>query len=501
MSARLMFRRENFVFCDFLRSTSYSACLILCGCFDSNPAPESGTIVVPFKGQEVELLAPKSLGLPALWEVMLQEWSSQTGANIRWTEYSVEDEPLLAKMLEQTSSSGGRVALLPLARLSDVEQSLAPLYPESQLGLESKDIFKGLRDRIMSRNRFPIAIPLEAPVLVCYFRRDLLQAAGLKPPQTWEDYQTLLDSMDRWATGLTAVEPLGPKYRATTFFARSLAYAKHPENYSVWFDLETGESLVQSPGFVAALEASQRAWKVMPSSIREMSPDSCRLAVLEGRAALAIGYEPTTAEVVSPQVRRAPGLEIGICRIPGTRRVFNRNSMRWEQSEAGQVHAPGLCGMKGLVAGVTLPTADFSGAVACWNLLKTLVEIQFDSSWATLPKTPCRESQAISAINWHENGLVSEEASQYVDTVAQTLRDTQVVADLPLPRADEFRSATELAILRVLQNESEPSEALSDLKREFDRLATEFGIDKFRASYRRGLGLGSENTLGLSPVE
>ena len=88
-----------------------------------------------------------------------------------------------------------------------------------------------------------------------------------------------------------------------------------------------------------------------------------------------------------------------------------------------------------------------------------------------------------------------------MDTVAQTLRDTQVVADLPLPRADEFRSATELAILRVLQNESEPSEALSDLKREFDRLATEFGIDKFRASYRRGLGLGSENTLGLSPVE
>ena len=469
-------------------------CLLLVGCFGSKPQAGTNTVTLPFKGQEVELLIPKTLGLPTTWEVLIQEWSSQTGATVRWVEYSSNDEATFGKDLEPTASSGGRVVLFSLQRLSELDRHLAPLGAAAGSALDFQDLFKGLRERVVSRDRSAIAMPIAAPVLVCYYRRDLLKAAGLKPPTNWEDYQSLLDVLERWAPNLTAVEPLGVDHRAATFFARSLAFAKHPENYSVWFDLETGEPLVRTPGFVEALATAQRAWKRMPPSINEMTPADCRRAVLEGRAAIALAYEPSSAIKSTARVERAPGIDIGISRLPGSKRIFNRNSDRWETLSTGSLHAPGLCGTTGLAAGVTLPKNGLK-EIAALNLLTTLVESQFESAWTTLPKTPCRESQVGTAPTWNDNGLTAEEASQYVDAVAQMLRDPQLVSELPLPRAEEFRSATARGISNALTGEIDPATALATMQTEFDEIANSMGKETLRAAYRRGLGLATPTTL------
>ena len=470
------------------------ACVLLCGCpMGSRPAAPVGS-VTPFKGQEVELLVPQALGLPATWDVLLQEWSSQSGATIRWTEYTPDQEPTLGTQLQEPTGSGGRVVLFPISRLSELDRGLAPLDFRGDSGFDTKDLYKGLRERVMSRERLPVAIPIAAPVLVCYFRRDLLKTAGLKPPETWEEYQALLDTLDRWAPGLTAVEPLGPEHRATLFFARSLAFAKHPENYSVWFDLETSESLLQSPGFVEGLASSQRAWQRMAPIIAEQTPATCRRAIIEGRAALAIGYEPANADLDSPRIERAAGIDIGVCRLPGTKKTFNRNSQRWETSPGGRVHAPGLCGATGLALGISLPT-NGSKDVAAWNLVATLAESQFESAWLTLPKTPCRESQTGNAPTWNEDGLTAEEASQYVDAVAQTLRDPQLVANFPVPQATTFRTAATQFVTAVLSDGARAAEELAQLNEQFDRITTEAGKELFRAAYRRGLGLADPSQL------
>ncbi len=469
-------------------------CLLLCGCPGSVPRTAPTTSAVPFQGQEVELLVPESLGLPATWDVLLQEWSSQSGATVRVAEYAPEQEAGLAKRLQQPAGSGGRVVLFPLNRLSELDRELAPLDFGVNSGLDMKDIFKGLRERVVSRERSVVAIPIAAPVLVCYFRRDLLKAAGLKPPETWEAYQKLLDTLDRWAPGLTAVEPLAPEHRASLFFARSLAFAKHPENYSVWFDLETGESLVQSPGFVEGLAAAQRAWQRLPATVSGETPATCRRAILEGRAALAIGYEPAAADRAAPKIERAAGIEIGVCRLPGSKKMFNRNSQRWESTPGGGVHAPGLCGTTGLAMGITLP-ASGSKAAAAWNLLATLTEAQFESAWVTLPKTPCRESQVGSAPAWNEDGLTAEEASQYVDAVAQTLRDPQLTADLPVPQTAALRIAGTRFVTALLSEGTDAAQAMTTLKAEFDQIAADVGKADFRAAHRRGLGLANPAQL------
>ena len=468
-----------------LRKLAAIGLVLLCGC--PGTPPKSETVDRPFHGQEVELVVPASYQLPAVWDVALNEWMDQSGASVRWSEYSGNDENSLEKKLSAPVTSGGRVILFPLRQLGELDRHLNPIEAAATPGLDLKDIFKGLHDRVVSRNRSLVAIPVSAPVLLCYYRADLLKAAGLKPPQTWDEYQSLLDSLDRWAPGLTAVEPLAPGHRATLFFARSLAFAKHPENYSVWFDLDSGKPLLKTAGFEEAMEVAGRAWKKMPCRITEMTPADCRRQILEGKAALAIGIEPVSVDKAG-ETTRAASIEIEICRLPGSRRVFNPNSNQWDVLPRSAVHAPTLCAFDGMAIGVGLP-AEGGKDAAAWHLLSTLAGEQFASNWASLPKSPCRESQVGTATSGNESGLTIDEASRAIDATAQTLRDDQLVADLPIPQADEFRRVTDEAIGKLLKNELDPAAALQQLQADFEQIVARVGAATIRADYRRGLGL------------
>lgn len=452
---------------------------VLSGCpSDTKPKPAQTT--KPFRGQEVELVMPASLKLPALWEVTLNEWMDETGATIRWSEYSGTDADSLESKLANSPESGGRIILFRLQKLAEIDQQMAPIEGN---GFDTKDIFKGLREHVVKRNRAAAAIPISAPVLNCYYRADLLKKAGRKPPETWKDYQDLIDTLEQWAPGLTAVEPLSADHRATLFFARSLAFTKHPENFSVWFDLDAGKPTLDTAGFVEATEVALRAWKKMPVNVVELSPADCREQILQGRAALAIGIEPTANSKSTGDSR--PAMEVGVCRLPGSTKVFNRNSKRWDSLPA--VHAPGICGFDGLAIGVSLPKE--SRDAAAWHLLSNLVGESFESNWAALPKSPCRESQTSTATSWYETGLTVEEMSRSVDATAQTLRDGQLVADLPIPEANEFRKATSSVVGKLLAGELDPAQTCQQLQSEFEQIVNRIGSEKLRTDYRRGLGL------------
>ena len=69
-----------------LRKLAAISVVLLCGC--PGTPPESKTVARPFRGQEVELVVPASYQLPALWDVALSEWMDQSGATVRWSEYT-----------------------------------------------------------------------------------------------------------------------------------------------------------------------------------------------------------------------------------------------------------------------------------------------------------------------------------------------------------------------------------------------------------------------------
>ena len=466
-------------------------CVILLASLVGCPAtpPPVSSAPQALRGQELEIVTPRSLNLPARWEVMRQEWSSQTGASTKLVEY--DEKSGLPELPELAADSGGRLVLIPFRQLCEADRRLTQLP-----AVDTRDLFKGLRERALSREREVIAIPVSAPVLLVYYRADLLRGAGLKVPETWDQYQQLVETLETWAKGLVAVEPLSPEFRATSFFARALAYCKHPENYSVWFDIDTAKPTLNSPGFLEGLEASRRVWSKLPAEVAAYSPADCRRLILTGKAAIGLAFEPSTAEATDLQVtndslaiQRVEGIEIGICRLPGSRRVYNRNSKKWDTLSAGKVHAPALCGFAGLVAGVMIPPGRPPEAAAFQMLESLNATALFDEAFANLPKSPCRESQLEQAPAWFGPALSTEEASQYTDATAQSLRDPDLVYELPVMGADEFRQATSDALGPLIEGKASPQETAGRLQDAFAAIVEKLGPDAVRESHRRGLGM------------
>ena len=135
-----------------LRKLAAIGLVLLCGC--PGTPPKSETVDRPFHGQEVELVVPASYQLPAVWDVALNEWMDQSGASVRWSEYSGNDENSLEKKLSAPVTSGGRVILFPLRQLGELDRHLNPIEaaatPASHVEDPAAAFFATMRERLGS---------------------------------------------------------------------------------------------------------------------------------------------------------------------------------------------------------------------------------------------------------------------------------------------------------------------------------------------------------------
>lgn len=492
--------------------------LMLTGCPSSSDTKTdpAAPAAKPFVGQEVKIGAPAGLGFAEDSRNVLDEWSAETGAT-----FAVKDidgwkkSGPATQALEQTR---GLVTLFPLTRLGETTAAGAwqPI-PESfkgTNGLNWNDILPGVRENVCAPGRVPTLVPISLPVLVCYYRDDLLRKAKLEPPQTWDEYQELLKKLPEWATGKTAVEPWSPEFRATMLLARSASHAKPPGFFSFLFEMETGEPLISGPGFVRGLEQAKAAWPLLAKQSATMSPADCRREILEGRAAMAIALETgpgdpallfgpaASAEGTSLQEKkdakpepiksnanpRPEGLRIAFTPLPGARESYNLTTRSWEGRNDRNLNRVSLTGFAGLVAGVS---SSLSGTEqsAAWSALARLTRPEGRPPFPAGVLGVSRESHFEIPRTFVGNQLQEDEAQRYVNAVAVSLRDdSQVVLELPIPKRDDYRDALTHGVTRCLEGKADPAAALQEVNKEWTELLKRDGQEKVRDDYRRSLG-------------
>ena len=130
-------------------------------------------------------------------------------------------------------------------------------------GVRQEDLFDlpGVRETAWGETIF--AVPLGSPVMVLFYRADLFAHFGKQPPQTWAEYQQLVEFFARrenlkdWpatsnlpAGWCGAVEPLAVGWAGKTLLARAAAYAKHRDYYTTLFDRDTMAPRIAGPPFV-----------------------------------------------------------------------------------------------------------------------------------------------------------------------------------------------------------------------------------------------------------
>ncbi|MBM83085.1 MAG: hypothetical protein CMJ78_21195 [Planctomycetaceae bacterium] len=475
--------------------------LFASGCNDSDDSDPTAN-VNPFANVEINVALPAGYDLPEPWGPALDEWAARTGASYQLSEYELSPGKSIVSALNNLSPN---VIVFPTNRAAELDNAdlLAPMPKDIRKSedLGWLDIYNGIREHVTNIDRKPTIVPAGSPVLVLYFRRDLLEAADLEPPTTWTEYQKLVDTVEEWGGGLPVVEPWGEDFRATMFLARSVSLVKHPAFFSTLFDIDSGEPLIATAGFEKALADSVETVKKLPKEVLEYSPSHCRQEIVMGRAAMAIALESGAgnprmlfgpmSEATSETEAETKTVRLGISPLPGSQSVFNRTVSDFEEVRDKSANRATLTAFAGLSMGVTV-VEESPKRAAAWNLLTSMVtEPDFSTVFKAGMRQLTRSSQGDLPDFWVGEELSPEAATQFITATEGSLRATQVVKELPVIGASKFRTALTTGITSAITGAEPPKDALSKVQASWQAICQEIGPEQIRDSYRRNIGLSA----------
>lgn len=462
--------------------------LLLSGCDAGPVVVEDSTEEKPvsLSGMTTTVAVPTGSPYPVHWEVLLEEWKLQNKTEVKIVEY----DP--ASLLEQVTESTNdwNVVLFPTEKLYELgaAEKLAS-FPEEILTSENlnwDNLFRGVRENLSQLNQKPSMVPVSAPVLVCYYRADLLEQAKLKPPETWTEYQQLLESREEWAGDLPVVEPWGPSSRVQMFLARSASYVQQPGFYSVFLDSFEGTPRMNSPEFLKSLQLAQQDIQQMPAEVLNYTPEKCRQEMMKGRAAMAIAWEYGANSTQTEEITRSDEIQIGISPLPGAALQYDRNENEWK--ELDQTNRAQLIASTGLGAGV-LVNEEPTQMAANWSLFSFLFGQNYDAAFPAETVSPLRYTDADLPQNWVGPGLTVSEGVQYLQAVTESLDADSALVDMPLMKRDELRKALDEELDRFLKQESTPEETLQQVNQKWREILNPLDQKEVLNVYRRTLGM------------
>lgn len=472
------------------RLTKHAVCLIAAllpaGCSPNESDPQQAARpAVP--GLEVSVAVPAGLGLQEDWQIAVSEWEAASGARC-----TIEEVENLQESSLPPGSAG--LAVVPLSNLPALIDAgwAAPIEPESPAGPWVDEVFTGLARSLADAEGNAWGIPLSSPVLACYYRADLLERAGLSPPSTWDEYRGLVETLPEWAPGLSASEPWGEGFRASLFLARAAPAALHPDNYSLYLDVEEGTPLIGDPPFEAALQESLEILGLIDPRARSLGPADCVDDVFAGRSALAIGSPGIAARGAGGsfgEPGRADDIRVGVAPLPGAVRVYRRQTGQWSAPPGGAaVHRVTLVGFDGWMV-CAAARLDPSARSAAWQLWTTLESPDFEGTARPWSRAPVRTSQLAAVLQHPAPGFRTEEWQAHVQAEADSLHAVRTVLDLPLPERERFRSILTRRISAAMEGEETAAQALDGVRDEWEKLVDELGRERIVNVYRACSGL------------
>lgn len=463
--------------------------LLALGC--SGPKPDSGDggAEKPLVGVELRVAVVDDRPLADAVGRLSGEWNSLTGGVVR-VESITEEELDAAERLRHDAVICAAHRLGPL-----VQRGLTAPMPKELLAGNAgdwSDVFELVRLRVACWGREVFGVPLGSPVLTCYYRADLLQKLGRPPPRSWAEYQELAEQLASLPQGgdldaegwCGTVEPLAPGWAGLVLIARAAPYAKHRDNYSTLFDIQTMEPLVSGPPFVRALQELVAAAEAGPKRPQDYDPAAARAAFWRGNCGMVLSW-PTSAD----SVRAAAEIPVGFVELPGSSEVFEIGSRQWEtraEGERGHVPLTGLAGRIGVVG-------NQSGhRPAAFQLLLWLSGKQLSGRVCTHSRatTLFRRSHVETAGRWTEGPISSSAARQYADVTAATLGQRTWLSAPRIPGRSEYLSALDAAVHQAVSGEKAASEALQEAATRWREITKRRGLHSQKAAYHRSLGLG-----------
>ena len=463
--------------------------LILAGCPRPESEPRPGHDRLPLEGVTLRLAVVDDPALAAAVVQARGEWNAQTGAELEVTEIS-------EKELERAETLLADAVLCPSHTLGILaERNLIEPVPEN---ITRGDRWDGIFDlpklrEAAWRGRI-VAVPFGSPVFCCYYRADLLEKLGRRPPRTWSEYRELAELLaaekPAGATSWSAtIEPLAPGWAGLTLLARAAPYAKHRDNFSTLFNIETMEPLIAGQPMVQALKELAAVAKLGPDDPFQFDPANVRAAFWRGECGMAITWPTAAVEVKGLAASAASNAaRVGFTELPGSRRVFNLANHEWDKradDDDCRVSLLTVAGRLGVV-GKGSPHRK-----AAFQLLLWLSDDRMSPQISALSPatTMFRLSNLDVPGQWVEETVLHAAAAQYGEATQSAFSHEQWLAALRIPGRAEYLTALDEAVAAAVRGQKSAKEALEQAANQWREITNRLGLDKQKAAYRHSVGL------------
>ncbi|MBI1246792.1 extracellular solute-binding protein [bacterium] len=420
-------------------------------------------------------------------------------ASIRRELAARNDEPIQVDVLTHDEFYHAKrirqdVLIYPPAMMGElIEREWIIPLPKATLQIETlniDDVALGIRETECCWGRTPYALPLGSPVLMLMVRTDLLKQFDLDIPKTWREYAAAVKKIHESdfltqnnTVAAATLEPLDESYLASLWLARSAAYVQHNENLSTYFDYQTGDARIDTPGFTRAAKELAEIAATIPDDFNSLTPQSTTDAFMAGKSVMALGWvdKQTLVPNTVPE-------DIEFALIPGSTETYQVGSDKWVPNRDDKVVSVPLLSTSGMVGSISV---NSSQSVKAANLLAMLTSPDVIPlvSPASRRTTLCRASSLPLAANWMPPALPGTSMRQYAQICLNQLQSPGRLSSLRIPNREAYRTAAAEALRKTMQaGEAEIETIWQEAAKKWDELSEKQGKSKQLKAFRNSNG-------------
>ncbi len=349
-------------------------------------------------------------------------------------------------------------------------------------------------------------IPLDGDFQMAYYRIDLLEAEGFKPPETWEDYLAIAqhfhgkdlngDGVPDFGSGI-AKRRGAQSYWMFWSIAASFLQSQGTQQGS-FFDVDTMEPLTNNEAMERALEIYKETGKYGPPDELNWDVGDSRSAFVTGRCALTIDWGDIGTLAIDPEQSKVKD-KVGAIILPGTKEVLDRKTGKLVACDAntcpyainGINHAPYAAygGWSGAI-NKNAPAKVKDAGYAFLSYVSQPAQSNVDVTIGKTGFNPYRISQFENLDLWIKAGMSEAAAKNYLGAIKESLNSPNMVLDLRIPGAQRYQGVVlDRVLSRYLAGELTTKQAMEELTKGWNEITDELGREKQKQAYRASLSI------------
>ncbi len=362
------------------------------------------------------------------------------------------------------------------------------------------DIAPFFRDFSATYNGRIYTIPLDGDFQMAYYRTDVLEAAGLEPPETWEDYVNIaaaVHGQDMNGDGEPDYGSCISKKRGAQAYWMVWSFAaaflqSQGTSQGSFFTLDTFEPLTNNDAFAKALELYKATTDYGPPDELNLDVGDTRGLFTSGRCALSVDWGDIGTLAIDPETSVVQD-KVGAVILPGTTQVLNRETMALEEcnadlcpyAENGVNHAPFAAygGWSGGINAAADPKVK-DAAYAFFSYMSAPEQSNEDVTIGITGFNPYRISQFQNLDLWIKAGMSEQAAKDYLGAIENSLNSPNMVLDLRIPQNQRYQQVVlDTAIAQYLAGELTLEETMQQIYDGWEEITNELGREEQLAAY------------------